>query len=133
MTKNDVSKKSPVIIFSAVFLSLALLAAGVSATVYAQSNLDFLANTPVSNLSKDQLNSLYEAIKASLNTGVSGKSSTWHSGAEATPAATITPHFDEKNRKCAVVDMTVNGKGQSQTMKLPYCQSQKGEWVLHDR
>lgn len=118
--------------FSLAIPAILLCSALVVNSANAQSNLSFLADTPVSDLTTAQLDSLYGAIKTSLNAGVDGKTSQWSAGAKPAPSATITPTFDKGESKCATVMLSITAERTSQPVRLRYCKSAAGEWALHN-
>jgi len=96
----------------------------------AQSNLAFLGNTPVSDLSKSEIDSLYGAIKRSLNEGATNKQSTWKSNENPRTSATITPVFTTRNPPCANVELAISARDGNQPFSLRYCRDSNGDWGL---
>jgi len=107
-----------------------LICAALSHQAHAQANLDFFANTAVADLQKEQINSLYAAITASLDAGVSGKTSQWTDGPKPSTTAKITPTFEQGNPPCAKVDLVVSSKRGTEPLKLRYCKNSAGKWAL---
>lgn len=117
------------------FLKLAsqaglLCAAALAHQAQAQANLDFFSNTAVADLKKEQIDSLYAAITASLDAGVSGKTSQWTDGPKPSTSAKITPTFEKSSPSCAKVDLVVTSKRGSEPLKLRYCKNAQGQWAL---
>lgn len=117
------------------FLKLAahaglICAAVLSHQAHAQANLDFFSNTAVADLKKEQINSLYAAITASLDAGVSGKTSQWTDGPKPSTTAKITPAFEQSTPPCANVDLVVTSKRGTEPLKLRYCKNSAGKWAL---
>ncbi|NUT60555.1 hypothetical protein [Herbaspirillum sp. C9C3] len=117
------------------FLKLAaqaglICAAALSYPAHAQANLDFFSNTAVADLKKEQINSLYAAISASLDAGVSGKTSQWTDGPKPSTTAKITPTFEQSTPPCAKVDLVVSSKRGTEPLKLRYCKNSAGKWAL---
>lgn len=131
MIKRNARKFS--VVLNASLLSLALIAAASPLTASAQSNLGFLANTPLTSLNKTQIKSLTDAIKSALEAGANAQTSEWSSGKAQGPAAKITPHFTDNKPPCAIVILELTAKGVTQNSKVPYCQNEKGVWTLVKR
>ncbi|HZG20059.1 MAG TPA: hypothetical protein VE092_08590 [Herbaspirillum sp.] len=107
-----------------------LCTAVLACQAHAQANLDFFSNTAVADLKKEQINSLYAAISASLDAGVSGKTSKWTDGPKPSTSASITPSFEQSTPPCANVDLVVTSKRGTEPLKLRYCKNAQGKWAL---
>jgi hypothetical protein len=79
----------------------------------------------------DQL--LYAAITASLDAGVSGKTSQWTDGPKPSTTAKITPTFEQSTPPCANVDLVVSSKRGTEPLKLRYCKNSAGKWALSNK
>lgn len=112
--------------------TVVLGAALLSLPAHSQANLDFFSNTAVADMKKEQIDSLYTAMVASLDAGVSGKTSQWSDGPKPAPSAVFTPAFDKDNPSCANMDLAITSKRGTQPLKLRYCKNAQGKWALHN-
>ncbi|AZQ50839.1 hypothetical protein [Burkholderia cenocepacia] len=102
---------------------------------YAQNNLNFLNDTPISYFSKTDRASLSKAVVQARDEGKDGETTTWQSSGRGTQIdAKLTPSTTETDGKtCREIATEITAKGQTMTLKPVYCKTAAGKWQLQKR
>jgi hypothetical protein len=108
-----------------------------TATVKA-SNLNFLDDTPMSYLEKEDIESIKRALIVVLNTKQIGEASRWTNdgtGNIVKMTATMTPESTnrEGDRTCRGVAVVLVAKGQSMDLHPQFCGTGGTDWTLKKR
>jgi hypothetical protein len=116
---------------SAVSVAL-LLATGAS--VAGAANLGFLRDTPISRMNQADFDSLTTAVRAAVDEKQDGESTTWSNEGRRNSArvdATITATRTEKDgdRTCRTMEVVLNSRMQSMTLRPRFCREGAGAWV----
>ncbi|MFW6851143.1 hypothetical protein [Burkholderia gladioli] len=101
----------------------------------AQSNLNFLSDTPMAYFSKADRASLTKAVYQARDEGKDGETTTWSNDGRGTPIeAKLTPTTAEQDgRSCREIAVEINAKGQSMTLRPRYCKTAVGNWQFQKR
>lgn len=115
-------------------LAGAILAA-CALSAHAQSNLNFLTDTPLSYFSKADIASLTQAVQQARDEGKDGETVDWHNVRRGTRIdAKLTPSTsDENGRTCREITTEISAKGQSMTLRPRYCKTAAAQWQLQKR
>jgi len=121
-----------------------LLAAGTQ-SAYA-INLGFLHDTPASYMQQADYNALVKAVRAAADSEPDGQSATWTNEGlrnsvrvDATITAVDTEKGAEKGaekdgaRTCRTMQVVINAKQQSMTLRPRFCREGTGSWVYQKR
>ncbi|MEI6001779.1 hypothetical protein H3V53_32875 [Paraburkholderia bengalensis] len=107
-------------------------------TTAGASNLDFLNDTPMSYISKRDIESIKTTLIDVLNTNADGEMRRWMNegtgnsvqiGGMLTPQTTV----HEGSTTCRQVLVVLVAKGQSMEFHPRYCRAGKEDWVLEKR
>ncbi|WP_246797619.1 RT0821/Lpp0805 family surface protein [Burkholderia perseverans] len=111
----------------------ALMAAALGAQ--AQSNLNFLNDTPITYFSKADVASLTKAVHQARDEGKDGETTEWNNGNRGVRIeAKLTPSTAEQDgHTCREIATEINAKGQSMTLRPRYCKTPAGKWQLQKR
>jgi hypothetical protein len=131
--ENPMSKRASLSILTRVLAAGALAAGACGA--FAQSNLNFLNDTPISYFSKADTASLTKAVQQVRDNGKDGETVDWQNDRKGTPiAAKITPSTSEDGgRTCREIVVEISAKGQSMTLKPRFCKTTADKWALQKR
>ena len=116
-----------------VLASAACVAAVLPAQ--AQSNLNFLTDTPISYFSKADIASLSKAVLQVRNDGKDGETVEWKNDGRSTQIdAKLTPATADRDGKtCREIKTEIEAKGQTMTLRPVYCKTAAGKWQLQKR
>lgn len=115
--------------------SSAVLLIAVGTSVAHAANLGFLHDTPASYMKSADYDSLTRAVRAAVAAKADGEAGTWNNDGTRNATridSTITPIRTDKDgdRTCRTMEVVVNAKGQSMTLRPRFCRTGEGAWVF---
>lgn len=111
------------------YLIAGLLFAATASTVFAQSNLGFLRETPISKFKKADTDLMFKTLNQTLDNGADGVTTKWEN--PGTPnSGTITPSKDPKGRAdCRAVIVENQHKTLHSKNDAVFCKKD-GKWKM---
>ncbi|MEX3975842.1 RT0821/Lpp0805 family surface protein [Paraburkholderia caribensis] len=102
------------------------------------SNLNFLNDTPMSYIKKNDIDAIKVALTEVLNTKRDGEATQWtnqDTGNSVKIDATMTPENTrhEGNKTCRRVTVVLSAKGQSMNLHPAFCGTGGKDWTLQRR
>ncbi|MBN3760575.1 hypothetical protein [Burkholderia sp. Ac-20365] len=124
----------PVLWAHAIAASLLLTSTGAAQA----SNLNFLNDTPMSYIKKNDIDAIKVALTNVLNTKSDGEATQWTNhgtGNSVKIDATMTPESTrhEGSRTCRRVTVVLSAKGQSMNLHPAFCGTGEKDWTLQRR
>ncbi|CAG9264592.1 hypothetical protein [Paraburkholderia caribensis] len=128
-----------------VYVRSVLCAQGMSAVLLLTtmaaaeaSNLNFLNDTPMSYIKKNDMDSIKVALTNVLNTKRDGEATQWTNqgtGNSVKIHATMTPESTrhEGNKTCRRITVVLSAKGQSMNLHPGFCGTGKTDWTMEKR
>jgi hypothetical protein len=128
-------KYAPLTRYARVVLPLMLFADMATAVA---SNLNFLNDTPMSYITKRDIESIKIALTGVLNKTKDGETSRWTNegtGNSVKIDAAMTPESTSQDgaRTCRQVSVVLSAKGQSMLLHPKFCGTGKTDWALQKR